>query len=49
MRFGPNSRLGYVLFLQRLSRPVENRLKCVWVLYREFGQSFAVDRDIGGG
>ena len=40
--------LGCVLFLQRLSRSIENCLKCARVLYREFGQSFSVNRDVGG-
>jgi hypothetical protein len=36
-----------VLFLQRLSRPIENRLKRGWVLHRKIGQSFSVNRDVG--
>jgi len=46
MRFGRDLGLGCLLFLQRLNRPVKNRLKGAWILYHEIGQSLSIDSDI---
>jgi hypothetical protein len=49
VRFWGNVSLGCLLFLQRLSCPVKNRLKGAWILYHEIGQSLSIDRDISSG